>query len=106
MEKLFDQVGLQVIETIWLDCPWWPDIVDFGQLISDFFPFMKRTARRARPENRYRWEAAELPYYRPQDFPEVHARMERLALFERMRWSGLKRLFAHHTGVLGVKQQS
>jgi len=35
--------GYRECEIVWLDCPWWPDIVDFGKLISDFFsfPFMK-----------------------------------------------------------------
>jgi SAM-dependent methyltransferase len=101
--ELFAAAGLQVKETVWLDCPWWPDIVDFGQLLSDFVPPLKKLARKARPENRYRWPAEHLPYYRPADFPEVHRRMNRLGFFENSRCAWLKQRFAHHVGVLGCK---
>jgi hypothetical protein len=96
-------LGLLVQETAWVDCPWWPDIVDFGQLLSDFFPPLKRFSRGARPENRMVWPAFELPYYRPQDYPQVHRQMSRLATFENSRWTWLKRRFAHHVGVLGCR---
>ena len=43
---LFAKAGLQVKQTFHVDCPWWPDIVDAGQLIRDFFPFLKGLARR------------------------------------------------------------
>ena len=102
-QRMFVELGLRVRKTIWLDCPWWPDIVDAEQLIVDFFPSLKRLARRARPENRYRWRAGELPYYRPDRYPEVFRRMARLAYFENSRPDWLKRHFAHHIGVLAEK---
>ncbi len=101
---LFSKAGLRVTQTFHVDVPWWPDIVDAGQLIRDFFPFLKGLARRASPANRYRWSPEELPYYRPEAHPEVHARMNRLAFFENSRAAWLKDRFAHHVGVLGVKK--
>jgi SAM-dependent methyltransferase len=102
-QRLFSLAGLQVREIAWVDCPPWPDIVDPGQLIADFFPFLKGPARRARPENRMRWEAAELPYYDPHAYAPVHRRMERLAVFEKTPWRWLKQRVAHHIGILGWK---
>ncbi len=102
-EPLFAEAGLKVQQTFHVDCPWWPDIVDAGQLIRDFFPFLKGLARRASPANRYRWTPEELPYFDPEAHPEVHDRMNRLAFFENTRATWLKRRFAHHAGVLGVK---
>ncbi len=101
--KMLAERGFRTREVLWLDCPWWPDIVDAGQLIADFFPFLKGTARRARPENRYRWEAQDLPYYRPDVYPQVHRHMESLAFFENSLCEWLKCLFAHHTGILAEK---
>lgn len=100
---MFHRQGLKLLETVWLDCPWWPDIVDPGQLIADFFPPLRRLARRARPENRLTWQPAALPYYRPDSFPEVHQRMSSLAFFEDSRQVWLKQRFAHHVGILAEK---
>jgi hypothetical protein len=102
-QRMMAGLGLQVVETVWLDCPWWPDIVDFGQLIADFVPPLKGLARRARPENRLRWAAEDLPYYTPEAYPEVHRQMERLAFFENSRFTLLKQRFAHHVGILARK---
>ena len=70
-KRWLGEMGLKFRETIWVDCPWWPDIVDFGQLIADFCPPLKGLSRCARPENRYRWGGDELPYYRLDDHPEI-----------------------------------
>lgn len=103
--EMFRRQGLRVIETIWLDCPWWPDIVDPGQLIADFFPPLKSLARQARPENRFAWLPDALPYYQPDSFPDVHQRMNHLAYFENSRLVWLKQRFAHHVGVLAEKSR-
>ena len=103
--KMLAERGFETREVFWLDCPWWPDVVDPGQLIADFFPFLKGAVRRARPENRYRWEAQDLPYYRPDIYPQVHRQMESLAFFENSRLEWLKRLFAHHTGILAERDR-
>lgn len=107
--RRFAAAGLRVLETIWLDCPWWPDIVDPRQFLADFFPFLKRPAFRsflqgASSENRYRWEAVDLPYYHPQQHPAVHSHMERLGTIENSRFPWLKQRFAHHTGIFSVKE--
>ncbi len=100
---LFAKAGLKVQQTFLVDCPWWPDIHDAGQLLRDFFPFLKGLARHASPTNRCRWTPEELPYYKPELQPKVHRLMARLGFFENLRGGWLKRRFAHHVGVLGVK---
>src|SRR5262249_44798447 len=93
---MFTEMGLRVRSTIWLDCPWWPDIIDFGKLIGDFMPPLKRPARRIKPENRYRWEGHELPYYNPELDPKFHRRMARLAWIENSGLDWFKKRFAHN----------
>jgi hypothetical protein len=104
-QKMFSNLNMQVREICWLDCPWWPDIVDPAEMLRDFFPFLKRFAERARPENRYSWHYDELPYYRPVEFNDVHQRMARLAYFENSRLTWLKRKFAHHVCIFASKDE-
>jgi SAM-dependent methyltransferase len=107
--KRLAAIGLQPIRTLWVDCPWWPDIIDISQMAADFFPLLKhapfnRLLRRASPESRMRWEISELPYYQPERYPELHAQMEKLAVFENRPSSPLKTRFAHHLGILAKKE--
>jgi hypothetical protein len=102
--RWFAERGWRVREIIWLDCPWWPDIVDAGQMLADFFPFMRRWAHRARPARHFRWSAAALPYYEPDTYAEIHQRMNRLAGFENSRLGFVRRSFAHHVGVLAERE--
>jgi hypothetical protein len=95
--------GLRLCETFYLDCPWWPDIVNPGQLIADFLPFLKFAARKAAPENRLKWEPETLPYYDQERYPEMYQKMQHLAFFENSRLPLLKRLFGHHFGILAEK---
>ncbi len=95
--------GLRLCEFFYLDCPWWPDIVDPAQLIMDFLPFLKRAPQKAKPENRMKWEPETLPYYDSKRYPEVHQKLRRLAFFENSPWPFLKRLFGHHIGILAEK---
>jgi len=95
--------GLRVHPLLYIDAPWWPDILDMGQFIADLFPFLSRWAQRMRPEQRCRWKAEDLPYFAPERHPQLQARMERWAFIERSRFSWLKPFFAHHVGVLGEK---
>jgi len=106
--EMYRQFGYREREIVWLDCPWWPDIVDFGKLISDFFPFpfMKGLSQRARPENRYSWAADRLPYFDPTRYPQVHEHMARLSYFETSRVPWVKQRFAHHVGILAEKETS
>jgi SAM-dependent methyltransferase len=96
--------NLRLREVFYLDCPWWPDIVDPAQLLVDFFPFLKRAPQQAKPENRMKWEPETLPYYDPERFPAVHRQMARLAFFEDSPLMWLKRLFGHHLAILVEKQ--
>lgn len=104
-QQMFAELDLHVQEIVWVDCPWWPDIVDVSELIGDFFPPLKQRISGARPEQRYRWTVEELPYFRPQAYPDVHQHMQRLAFFENSSNEWLKKRFAHHVGILGVKGQ-
>jgi hypothetical protein len=101
--NLLSSRGLQVQEVHWLDCPWWPDIVDPGQMLQDFFPFMRKLAEKARPGNRLRWNYRELPYYDTETHSELHRQMERLAFFENTPLKWLKQRFAHHVCILASK---
>jgi len=95
--------GLRLREVFYLDCPWWPDIVNPAELIVDFLPFLKRAPQKAAPENRMKWEPETLPYYDPERHPEIHRKMERLAFFEKSSLPLLRRLFGHHFGILAEK---
>lgn len=99
----FAGLGLQVREVAWVDCPWWPDIVDFSAMLTSFLPFLDGVAGRLKPENRLAWPADSLPYYEPEKYPQVHQHMRRLAVIERSRWTPLKQRFAHHVAVLAEK---
>jgi hypothetical protein len=103
-QRLLQEQGLAVRETLLVDVPWWPDIVDLGRLIQDFFPPLSRWASKNQPENRYTWQADDLPYFDPARYAEVHRRLERLSFIERSRWRWLKTRFAHHVGVLAEKK--
>lgn len=102
-EQYFTLLSFQDIQVDHVDCPWWPDIVDISQLIADFFPFLHSVADKAKPENRYLWQADGLPYYDEEAFAEVHADMQKLAYFEDTPVRFIKRLFAHHTAVWARK---
>ncbi len=103
LERVMTAQGLRVLDTWLVDVPWWPDIADPGKLLTDFFPFLQPVANEARPERRYKWDVRHLPYFDEKAYPEVHARMKRLGFIERSRWMPIKRLFAHHVGVLAEK---
>jgi SAM-dependent methyltransferase len=100
---LLPEKGLRLREAFYLDCPWWPDIVDLGQLIADFLPFLKGLARKAAPENRLKWEPEALPYYELVRHPDLDRRMARLGFIEDSGVLRLKRLFGHHLGILAEK---
>lgn len=102
-QKIFIELGLRVREVGWLDCPWWPDIVDFGAMLTSFLPFLHSAAERLKPENRLVWPADGLPYYEPHKYPQVHAHMRRLAVFEHCRYPAIKQRFAHHVAILAEK---
>jgi hypothetical protein len=102
--QTFTALGLRIREVSFVDCPWWPDIVDFGTLVSDFFPFLKRAARGLKPENRLVWPADRLPYYEPERYAPLHRQMRRLSCFERCPVAFVKQRFAHHVAILAEKE--
>jgi hypothetical protein len=103
-QRMFAELNMKVEEICWLDCPWWPDIIDPAQMIKDFFPFLKRWAEKASYKNRFSWNYDELPYYRPLEFNDIHQRMASLAYFENSRLPWLKMRFAHHVCILASKE--
>ncbi len=102
-QRMLQNQGLVVRETILVDAPWWPDIVNPWQLIRDFSPFLSRWADKIEPQNRYKWESDDLPYFDPERYSAIHRRMERLSFIERSRWRWLKTRFAHYVGILTEK---
>lgn len=102
-KKLFETLGYRPIETVWVDCPWWPDIVDIRQMISDFFPFLKSASTSTRLQTGYKWQADCLPYYDLDSFPEIHRNIQRLFYFENSQFTWVKMRFAHHTGILAQR---
>lgn len=108
---LLSELDLRVLETVLLDAPWWPDIIDVSEFITDLFPFLSRLLPERCPESAegrgpsaYRWDSEHLPYFDPETYTEVHQRIRRLFFIERSRVHWFKRIFAHHFGVLAVKQ--
>ena len=86
-----------------MDVPWWPDIIDISEFVSELLPFLASRLVGKRPSS-YRWEPDSLPYFDSEAYPEVHQRIERLFFIEQSRMDWIKRLFAHHFGILAVKR--
>ncbi len=87
----------------YVDCPWWPDIVDMHEFITDFFPFLDRFSTGLKPEQRMKWDSDHLPYYYPQENLNVHMQMEKLASFEKLHCIPINRFFGHHVAILAEK---
>jgi hypothetical protein len=104
-QRMLESQGLVVRETILVDVPWWPDIVNPWQLVRELSPLLSRLTDKTEPQNRYKWECDDLPYFDPERYAQIHQRMERLAFIERSRWRWLKNRFAHYVGVLAEKRK-
>ncbi len=99
VRRLLETAGLRVIETCWLDVPWWPDIIDPIAWCQAMLP----AARRLLPVTRrdgYRWTPQNLPYFDPHTHAALHQRMQRLAWLERFCPPPLQTPFAHHLAIL------
>jgi hypothetical protein len=102
---LLAQFELQALEAVLLDAPWWPDIIDLSEFVTDLLPFLSGRLKGKRPSS-YRWEPDNLPYFDARVYPEVHRRIDRLSFIEGSRAHWIKRFFAHHFGVLAVKREA
>lgn len=105
-KKRLTQNGLNVKKIFYVDCPWWPDIVDIHEFITDFLPWFGRFFVGMKPEHHMKWEADKLPYFQPQDYPDIHAQMERLAFLEKIPIKLVNRFFGHHVAILAVKPEA
>ncbi|MCP4537252.1 MAG: class I SAM-dependent methyltransferase [Chloroflexi bacterium] len=110
VHKLLRRAGLRILETRWLDVPWWPDIIDPVEWLVAMIPGAdKLLARRQQGGDRrngYRWEPENLPYFDPVAHAGVHQRMRRLGWMERT-WPPLFQTpFAHHFAVLAVREDA
>ena len=101
---MFSNLGLKILQVIWLDCPWWPDIIDPGQVVVDFFPFLKGFEKKYKQINHYCWTPPELPYYQKDRYADLHVQLDRLSIFEKSKNTWLKQRFAHHFGIFAEKQ--
>ena len=104
VRELLEQAGLRILETRWLDVPWWPDIIDPVAWLKAMIPGASRLlARNQRDGDRrdgYRWRPDDLPYFDQAAYADVHQRMRRLGWMERAWPSLLQIPFAHHFAVL------
>jgi len=108
VHKLLQRAGLRILETRWLDVPWWPDIIDPIAWLAAMIPGAgKLLARGQRDGDRrrgYRWEPEGLPYFDPSAYAGIHQRMQRLGWMERAWPSWLQTPFAHHFAVLAARE--
>ena len=97
--------NLRVLETVMVDVPWWPDIIDVTELVGDLVPFMARFMPDRKGSTAYRWEPEALPYFDRQNFADLHQQMDKLFFIERLRQDWIRRPFAHHLGILAEKPE-
>ncbi len=110
VHELLQRAGLRILDTRWLDVPWWPDIIDPVAWLAAIIPGAgKLLAREQRAGDRrggYRWEPENLPYFDPVAYADVHQRMHRLGWMERAWPFPLQMPFAHHFAVLAVREDA
>jgi hypothetical protein len=104
--KRLVQNGMEVKKVFYMDCPWWPDLVDIHEFITAFLPFLDRFSVRMKPENHMKWEADGLPYFQPEEYPDVHYQMDRLAFLENAPFTSVNRFFGHHVAILALKPKA
>jgi len=96
--------GLEVVEEIFADVPWWPDIdKPVGELISTFLPFLKAFVKDTAHARRFNFDIENLPYYDPSRQKDMDELYRRHGVFERSGIKPLQHFFAHHRGVLAQK---
>lgn len=105
VQGLLEEARLRVLEALWLDVTWWPDLLDPAAWLTAMVPWtgwlLFRTLR-----DGYRWEPEDLPYFDPLTYADVHRRMRRLCWLERVRPALLQVPFAHHFAVLAVREDA
>jgi len=106
VRRLLEQAGLWVLETRWLDVPWWPDIIDPVAWLKAMIPGASRLLARNQRDGGYRWEPEDLPYFDQAAYADLHRRMRRLSWMERTWPSLLQMPFAHHFAVLAVREDT
>jgi hypothetical protein len=105
VQELLTEVGLQSLETHWLDVPWWPDIIDPIAWLRAMIPGAGRVLSSDQQNGGgYQWKPNNLPYFDPATYPDVHRRMHRLGWMERRLPQLLQTPFAHHVAVLAVRE--
>lgn len=93
--------GFSIVEHLYVDAPWWPDIDSpIEEVAATFLPFLRGLRKSSRRLERYTWTARDLPYFVPERRLVLEADLERHFVIERARRFPLKALFAHHRGVL------
>ena len=93
--------GFEIIERLYVDTPWWPDIDSpIEEVAATFLPFLRGLRQGSKRLERYTWTADDLPYFVPDRRRALESQLDRHFLIERARRFPLKALFAHHRGVL------
>jgi hypothetical protein len=105
VRRILERAGLNIVETRWVDVPWWPDIIDPVAWLRAMIPAVGHLFSTDRKtSDGYRWEPDALPYFASTGYDDVHRRMRRLGWMERS-WPALMQMpFAHHFAVLATKE--
>ncbi len=105
VREILKSLGMQILETRWLDVPWWPDIIDPIAWLRAMIPGAGRVLSNDQQNgDGYRWEPNDLPYFDPAAYADVHRRMHRLGWMERRLPQLLQTPFAHHFAVLAAQE--
>jgi len=105
--RLLEAEGFRIAERLLVDIPWWPDIDSpIEEVAATFLPFLRRRLSGGTKRlDRYTWRPDDLPYFEPERRARLERELERHFLIERGPFP-LKALFAHHRGVLAVREES
>ncbi len=109
VQALLSRCHVQVLETKWLDVPWWPDIIDPLAWVRAMVPgggrwFSSLQRGHRQKAGQYRWDPDHLPYFDPHTYADVHRRIARLGWLERALPRPLQMPFAHHFAILAVRE--
>ena len=96
--------GFEIVERLYVDTPWWPDIDSpIEEVAATFLPFLRRLRSGTKRLERYTWEADDLPYFVAERRRALERELARHFRIERAGRFPLKALFAHHRGVLAKR---
>jgi hypothetical protein len=101
INELLAASNMRVLEELYVDIPFWPDIdTKLNIVIGDFFPLFRPLLQDIEYNQGHLFEPENWPYYKPKEYPRIHRQLERLRFIEKSRSRWARKLFAHHCCVL------